>query len=105
MDETEEEDARAFGLHNSNTQVIRLARGRKRQRIAVTFLHEILHAFGYLYGPEVKDGMVKEEEQVGACGFGLTAFIRDNPEAWAWFVDLAVREPAAPYERSAKSTA
>jgi hypothetical protein len=101
MDRSEEEDGQRFGSHNSNSLIIRLVADRKRQRVASTFLHEVLHSIGHVYGPvENKEGLVKEEDQVDACSYGLSAFPRDNPETWAWWMDLATHDPGKQHVRN-----
>lgn len=98
MDRVEEEDSKAFGLHNGNLQVIRLARPNKRQRVAATFLHEVLHACDLVYGPCADaEKKVFEEDLVTAHGLGFSAFVRDNPEAVRWYLALLLERPGESY--------
>ena len=95
----EAEDAGSFGQVNMNRQTIRLECGLKRARLAVAFVHEVLHVCNCMYGPkEDRKGRIVEEESVGACAMGLTAFWQDNPGAAAWWADLAQRDPDKVYE-------
>jgi len=99
FDQADEDAHKKFGLFQANAQIICLPSERKRQRVASTFWHEVTHGINHVYGPEEKGGMVNEEHATGSTGYGVTAFVRDNPDAMAWFIDLATRDPATQYQR------
>ena len=100
MDRLEENDMKAFGICNSTEQVIRICSIYKRQRVAVSFLHEILHTLGLVYGvPEDDEKKVKEEDAVAGHALGLTAFWRDNPDVAQWWQDLVWNDPTGPFTR------
>lgn len=86
-----EDEGESFGECVSNDQIIRLSRNRKRQRVAVSFKHEVDHALWFVYG----NGQDKaaEEAWITAESTGWCAFIRDNPDAVAWLSDLLLHEP------------
>ena len=78
------------------TAVERLARGRG---------HEVLHAICQMHGPhrgeylrlhldlQRRNSQPIEEIYVALIEGGTLAFVRDNPEAWAWIQGGKYREP------------
>lgn len=99
MDRIEASDSSAFGLHNGNDHCIRLERSRRRQRVASTFLHEVIHAINQVFGTERdKRGRVNEEQCTAGLAFGMCAFHRDNPDATEWWSRLLLVDPMKEYE-------
>ena len=98
-DQDHEADHQKFGMVNSNSQIIRLTKDRKRQRVATTFIHEVLHALWHVYGidPPFPKEMNVEELMVDGLAYALSAFVRDNPRAMQWYIDLMTINPSHPF--------
>jgi len=97
----EEEGKARFGETDLNNQVICLPKTRKRQKLANTFIHEVLHACQLVYGRDLdKEGKVPEEDAIVANSIGLCAFFRENREAAEWWQDLMYRHPQTVFEGS-----
>lgn len=97
LDAAAEAEKQRFGECLRDTQIIRIAKNHKRQRIAITFWHEAAHAMWHAYGTGCDPK--NEEDMVLAIGFGMSAFIRDNPEAVAWVNELSQNRPSEPFMR------
>lgn len=85
MQQADAETQREFGHTNFLSQKIRISPGMNAQRLANTFIHEVLHAINRHVG--VNDEST-EEECVTLGANGLCAFWQDNPEACLWWVKL-----------------
>lgn len=70
-----------FGWCVVAQQVIFIHEMKSAQKIADTFLHELLHAICWTFNLE--DGM-KEEEACARISTGLATVWRDNPDAFRW---------------------
>ncbi|MCL2874759.1 MAG: hypothetical protein FWF12_00395 [Betaproteobacteria bacterium] len=86
----------SFGHMNPINQKIRLRTGMKRQTLANTFIHEVMHAIFWHQAVGIAgregDGCLGEEEIVLKLSNGLCAFWQDNPEAVAWWQSLTKLE-------------
>lgn len=82
----EQASDRYYGDHNSVLQRIRLCADMSNERLANTFMHELMHAIHCAY--DVGDN-TDEESNTYRTTNGLCAFWRDNPEAAAWWAALA----------------
>ena len=81
-----------FGLCDNNNQIIHVITLCKRQRILITFLHEIFHAIYYsggMQGQEGKKQEIDEESIVGLFASGMAEVIRRNPKIWPFIIELA----------------
>jgi len=69
----------------------------ERRRVAVIFWREVLRAINEAHGSAEKE-LVPTEDVLDAVAIGTVAFVRDNPGAMRWFLDLVMRDPADGYE-------
>lgn len=79
-----------FGHMNIINQKIRLMKGMSRQKLANTFLHEVLHAIHWVYGLWAENS----DEEAFTCqtANGMCAFWQDNPAAMRWLQELLLNE-------------
>lgn len=82
MSQHDAEGNREFGHCNLIGQRIRLQPGMTPQKLANTFLHEVLHAIHWVHG---LDNQSSEEDFTGLTANGLCAFWQDNGGYWDWF--------------------
>ena len=79
-------------------QILKISKNRKRQAVAQTLIHEIIHGINVYYGVEnTKDGMAKEENIVDGVAYGWAAFVRDNPEFIIFLNDLLLNNPGGDF--------
>lgn len=88
----------SFGHMNPLSQKIRLRPGMTAQKLANTFIHEVLHGISWFQSighfslvGDVNSRDV-EEEYVTKMANGLCAFWQDNPEATLWWQKLIRRD-------------
>ena len=100
FDRAEEDCRKIYGQISFDDQIIFIAREKKRQRVATTFLHEVIHACHYIYGTKAEEAVdqIMEEDATNASANGLCACWRDNPDIWRWWQDLLLNEPDAQFK-------
>lgn len=85
MGGNDQDNDRLYGDMNAPLQRIRLAPHLSPQRLANTFIHEVLHAIhGYL---GITDDSTEEECTTRGAN-GLCMFWQDNPEACKWWAKV-----------------
>jgi hypothetical protein len=88
---TRNEHENTFGWNDTFQQKISLAAGLRSQKLANTFIHEVIHGIhwfhGLLFRPEGVSP-ASEEEFTTLTANGLCAFWQDNPEAVKWWNKL-----------------
>ena len=82
----------AMGQQDMILLTIDLYEALAPHQIAVTFMHEIVHA---LHLHSLNDGNLNGEEIAALVSVGLTAFWRDNPLAFYWWRGLLTAGEAA----------
>lgn len=74
-----------FGHVNLCTQIIRVHPGLAGQKLANTFMHEVLHGIHMVYDLGDRSD---EEDFTARVANGLCSFWQDNPEAVKWWGEL-----------------
>lgn len=74
-----------YGHVNHSTQIIQIDTSKPPERVADTFLHEILHC---IYRVWNLPDELQEEDYVVATSYGLTTVFRDNPELLPWLTKM-----------------
>ncbi len=84
-DELWEAQENAFGACDRCKQAIKMALSLRPDRMACTFMHEVLHALIVSNGEHSTD---RNDEQIADLGYKIIQFWQDNPEAFEWWSGL-----------------
>lgn len=95
---------RSFGHANLLRQTISVRPGMSSQKLANTFIHEVIHAIHWVYGlmRSGEELQPTEEEYTTLTANGLCAFWQDNPQAAAWWQQLLPIQSKTPAKGEAK---